>query len=668
MIGSTSSTSRRHGDFRHALLRKEGRLTAMIVAVLFLAVCAAILLPEALPTASGLAELNSLSDVPWIAESDQTGANFGYSVSSAGDVNNDGFGDVVVGANNYDNGETDEGRALLFLGSASGPSSSPSWTAESDQAYARFGYSVSFAGDVNGDGHDDVVVGAANYDNGETDEGRAYLYLGSAAGLATSAVWMAEGNLANAYFGHSVEAAGDVNNDGYDDVLVTAPSYDNGEADEGRVYLFHGSPSGPSTSPSWTAEGNQAFANFGRSVASAGDVDKDGYDDVVVGAYYYDNGENNEGSVFLYRGSSSGLSSSPSWIGEGNQAGAWFGSSVSSAGDVNNDGYSDVMVGALGYDNPEIYEGRAYLYLGSASGLSSTPAWVGEGNQANAYYGMVSTAGDVNNDGFGDVIVGAYFCDNETEDEGCVYLYLGSSSGLSESHSWTAESDQYRSMFGVTLSCAGDVNGDMFDDVIIGAYDYENGQPHEGRSYLYYGYGEAPPVITFDLVLVLGWNFVSIPLVDHGYKASTLGLVSGEVLAAFDPATGTYKTWTPGSPAFKDFHLISGVGYWIYCGSARTIVLEGYAPSGTQTTSIIVPAGGGWATFGLVSLRTTYKASDMPSWYTGGDLSVVAAYDPATQTYKTWTPGSPAFKDFSLLPGMGYWIYCSASGTLSYEA
>jgi len=101
------------------------------------------------------------------------------------------------------------------------------WTAESDQASASFGRSVATAGDVNGDGYSDVIVGAQLYDNGESDEGRAFVYLGSAAGLSTVEAWTAESDQADAWFGHGVATAGDVNGDGYSDVIVGAHLYDN---------------------------------------------------------------------------------------------------------------------------------------------------------------------------------------------------------------------------------------------------------------------------------------------------------------------------------------------------------------------------------------------------------------------------------------------------------
>ncbi|MDM7913779.1 MAG: integrin alpha [Candidatus Eisenbacteria bacterium] len=161
-------------------------------------------------------------------------------MAGAGDVNGDGFSDVIVGAFLYGNGEAGEGRAFVYHGSPAGLGLTAAWTAESDQVGARFGSSVASAGDVNGDGFSDVIVGAYLYTNGQSDEGRVYAYQGSAAGLATTPAWTAESNQASAKMGISVAAAGDVNGDGFSDVIAGARDYDNGQTDEGRSFVYYG--------------------------------------------------------------------------------------------------------------------------------------------------------------------------------------------------------------------------------------------------------------------------------------------------------------------------------------------------------------------------------------------------------------------------------------------
>ena len=424
----------------------------------------------------------------WTSESDQAGAFFGISVGTAGDVNGDGYDDVIVGARLYDNGETDEGRAFVYHGSATGLSAAADWTAESNQAGANFGHSVGTTGDVNGDGYSDVIVGAFFYENGEAFEGRAFVYHGSATGLSLTAGWTAESNQASAGFGISVGTAGDVNGDGYSDVIVGAYVYDNGQSNEGRAFVYHGSPTGLITgSADWTAESDQAFAGFGISVGTAGDVNGDGYSDVIVGASGYDNGQSDEGRAFVYNGSATGLSLTAGWTAESNQASAKFGEAVGTAGDVDGDGYADVIVGAWFYDNGQSNEGRVFVHHGSATGLSVTADWVAESDQAGAFFGFsVGMAGDVNGDGFSDVIVGAYSYDNGQPNEGRAFVYLGSAIGLSATADWTAEGNQADADFGISVATAGDSNGDGYDDVIVGAWRYDNGQSDEGRAFVYY--------------------------------------------------------------------------------------------------------------------------------------------------------------------------------------
>ncbi len=418
-------------------------------------------------------------------EGNQESAYLGYSVALAGDVNSDGYSDIIIGAYKYDNGHIDEGAAFVYQGSATGINSTAVDTLESNQYFAYMGYSVASGGDVNGDGYSDVIIGAYSYDNGLTDEGAAFIYHGSASGINTSAAAFVESNQIYAEMGRSVASAGDVNGDGYSDIIVGAYAYTNSQANEGSVFIYHGSANGINTSAATTIESNQANAHMGWAVASAGDINGDGYSDVIVGAHNYDNGHTNEGKIFVYQGSAIGINTTEVASVEGNQADAQLGASVASAGDVNGDGYSDVIVGAFRYGNFD--EGRAYVFHGSAVGVNGISNANRESNQADAQMGIsVANAGDVNGDGFGDVIVGAVSYDNGQTNEGGAYVYYGTANGFSSTVS-TLESNVALALFGESVASAGDVNADGFDDIIIGAYKYSNGQSNEGAAYIYYG-------------------------------------------------------------------------------------------------------------------------------------------------------------------------------------
>ena len=412
---------------------------------------------------------------------------------------------------------------------------SPAWSVASGQASARLGLSVASAGDVNGDSYADVIIGAPYFDNGSSDEGMVFVYLGSPSGLATTPHWAVESNTASKFWGQSVSSAGDVNNDGFDDVVF---GYDQG------IKIYHGSSTGLTTtanttlgSPSSGTNNNASSTFFGQIVANAGDVNGDGYDDVFIScpSGYNSSSGADLGKIFLCKGSPSGVPSTLSTTncpvyytsGANQQATGSMGSNVC-AGDFNGDGRSDFAITDAYWDNGSgVDRGHFFIILGVASlananniNASSSRTVVGTVN--NQALGISAACpGDLNKDGYDDLVVG--------DNLGTLRVYPGSSTGLAgtplqtitysgtmgrggdvngdtypdlltasggtvslfENSSGTLPSSASRTLTGFASGAvavgAGDVNGDGYGDVLIGAPSFNNGLAAEGKAFVYHG-------------------------------------------------------------------------------------------------------------------------------------------------------------------------------------
>ncbi|MFA6028064.1 MAG: integrin alpha [Patescibacteria group bacterium] len=422
------------------------------------------------------------------------------SVSSAGDVNNDGYDDILIGAPANDAGGSGAGAAYLIYGRAEGLtgatlSEAVKFTGEA--AGDAAGQSISSAGDVNNDGYDDILIGA----NGVGAWiGAVYLIYGQAtpySGTISLADADAKftGGAGDDEASISVSSAGDVNNDGYDDILISAYGVD---AYTGAVYLIYGQATPYSgtisladTDAKFTgeAEGDEA----GVSVSSAGDVNNDGYDDILIGA----DSNNAIGAAYLIYGQAdllddASLSTAVKFTGEA--AGDWAGSSVSSAGDVNNDDYDDILVGAPSNDAGGSGAGAAYLIYGQAdllddASLSTAVKFIGEAAGDGTV--DVYSAGDVNNDGYDDILIGAYKNDDGGADAGAAYLIYGQADLLDDASLSTAVKfigEAAGDWAGNFVSSAGDVNNDGFDDILANARNNGDGGANAGAAYLGYLY------------------------------------------------------------------------------------------------------------------------------------------------------------------------------------
>ena len=465
----------------------------------------------------GGASMDNISDITMSGFA--AGDNFGYSVSAA-DINFDGYSDFIVGAYLNDVGGTNAGRVYVFNG---GPSVDliPDVLLTGDAASDIFGVSVSIAGDMNGDGYPEMIVGASQNDTAGEDAGRVYLYINSLTGFDMPDEIFSS-ITAGDNLGHSVSTAGDVNGDGFSDIIVSAPGNDAGGSNAGRAYIYFGGLVSNSAA-NLILTGVAADDRFGSSASSAGDVNGDGYDDVIVGAPGNDVAGNNAGRAYIYLGGAS-MNNTVDVILTGTSAGEVFGSSVSPAGDVNGDGYDDVIVGASGNDAGGNNAGIVYVYFGGAIMNSIVDITLPHYGPEDQFGYSVSSAGDVNGDGYSDIVVGTFIPGSNGE----ALIYFG---GMNMDNfadvilTGASVSDE----FGSSVSTAGDVNGDGFDDVIIGAPKNGAGGTEAGRAYIYYGgismNSSANVILTGEAAGdLLGWSVSTAEDVnDDGYADVIVG-------------------------------------------------------------------------------------------------------------------------------------------------
>jgi hypothetical protein len=425
----------------------------------------------------------------------------GYSLAGVGDTDGDGLDDFLVGAYGDDIAYNSAGVTYLMTSVASGDISMPTAAAAKiyGEAATNFsGFAVSPAGDMDGDGYADILIGSYQEDSGGSDAGAAYLVHGPLSGDVSLAAAEAKliGEAAMDYAGYSIHGGGDFNGDGTPDVVVGAYAQDSGSPDAGAAYVLFGPLSGEISlgASDFIGMGENLSDYAGYDVAFAGDTDGDGLDDILVGAYGEDSGGNAAGAAYLVRGGAEGALSLQFAEGfyPGEDSFHFAAQRVSSAGDFNGDGLDDILVGAPGEDSMGSSTGAAYVLHGPADGeidLSDADAkFVGENSLHYAGRG-VSEAGDIDGDGAADLAVGASGLSETANAAGAAYVVFGPQTGvLSLAYTYAKGiGEGLGHNAGWTVDGIGDIDGDGLDDILVGA-PYENSiGTNAGAAYLLLG-------------------------------------------------------------------------------------------------------------------------------------------------------------------------------------
>jgi hypothetical protein len=382
---------------------------------------------------------------------------------------------------------------LVFRGSAHGPSPTPDLTLTGDMAEVQFGDHLASAGDVNADGFDDLLVTERSTTPREFPP-RVRLYLGAPPGASPRPAWSFAGRWNGSGFGTAMTGTGDVNGDGYGDVLIGEGLAKDRFELEGTVYLFLGSPAGLAPDPAWTKTGGKAAVELGAWMRAAGDVNGDGHDDVLVGAAVWDGASMDCGQARLYLGNANGADAEPIWTIEGTGTNSHLGTTVAGAGDVNGDGYADLVIGEPQYsdkDRPE--RGRALLFLGGPRGPSPRADWQVRGPVAYMHLGYAAYGvGDLDGDGYDDVGVGSpQYTDGTEVHIGAAEVYRGGPNGCETTATWRAIGDTADAHLGQFLWC-GDLNGDHVPDLVVGAPFWGDSILERGLILAYLGRRQSP--------------------------------------------------------------------------------------------------------------------------------------------------------------------------------
>lgn len=377
----------------------------------------------------------------------------GVAWGTLGDFDGDGFSELTAAAPFLSNPGN---RVYVYRGSPGGVLADSRRTLDAPDRDSQFGFAMSAAGDLNGDGYGDLAVGGPGF---LSNTGRVYVYFGSATGFRELPDLNLDGpDGPDSFFGIAVTGGGDFNRDGYADLAVGANRAGGG----GRVHVYYGSANGPPTLPSLTIQGpNEMGARFGNALAHIGDFDGDGDSDLAVGA---DGFGSFAGRVFVYRGASTGLDTTAQTLDR--PQGGQFGIAVAGVGDVNGDGLPDLAAGATTIDAGR---GQLLVYHGGRMGFPTVPSAEIQGPDAQMadFGGAISAAGDLDGDGYGDLLTSAARFDDFT---GRAYVYRGGPMGVVVSAPQRLDlMNALRGYFGGALVGGRDYDNDGHGDLAVTA-------------------------------------------------------------------------------------------------------------------------------------------------------------------------------------------------------
>ena len=553
------------------------------------------------PAILNLADLTPTTGFRLDGENARDGS--GRKVSSVGDINGDGYDDFAIGSSSADpNERSSSGSTYIVYGKPDGSidfngvelsdivasNGNVGFRIDGESANDR-SYVIS-ADDVNGDGYNDIILGAVFADPNGHYSGSTYVVFGKESGFSGiidlfditgdgGDGFRIDGENIRDWSGNSV-SAGDVNNDGYDDIIIGAPYADPSGGNSGSTYVVFGKENGFSRTMGLSElDGSDGFRIDGESggdisgySVSAGDVNGDGYDDIIIGAAGADrngNSVSNRGASYVVFGKDddafaatmnlSELDGSDGFRINGESAGDRSGYSVSSAGDINGDGYDDIIIGAPQADPNGSSSGSVYVVFGKESGFSrviepseldgSDGFRINGGSAGDSSGRSVSSAGDFNGDGYDDLIIGAPNADPNGNKSGSTYVVFGKESGFSRvielseldgSDGFRINGESEEDYGGVSVSSAGDINGDGYDDIIIGAFMADSNGFASGSSYIIYGHATsgANGITSTNRVPVFE-NAPTDLSIDENADGSVLPVSVGQVVASGADAADT---------------------------------------------------------------------------------------------------------------------------------